>query len=388
MQKVRFMSFFSLCDLNELECAAHCLQLGLSEQTLAARYYKFGGTARYILTVDTNFYEHGVESLEDAYSTFFKTYEQLSDAFFTAKKHISTSADKLRLCHRLFYYVPCENYRKCQTILGSAEIVERFDFIILALKEKERNMLVRSLDVGFAGSIVGRIFESFVYERLSRGIKLDMRQLLSNDPMKTLIIPPNSYFRIKGENQSLAELFDTLLIPEDPNTESVDCAFLDNAENILYMFQITIRKTHPVSCDGLSKLVEVMQMAEAIVNEEIKPFLVFIVPEDIESNFLKQSIREVTFAIPDKFDRDKALEFGTIKGLRQLSIEKLIKAGARSLGDLREMFKAGKVQYKAVENFFKPRNVELIEKIRECNQLVASFKFPTEDNMEIDELKE
>ncbi len=79
--------------------------------------------------------DHGAE---DAY---FKTFKQLLDAFATARKH-----------HRLFpLYVRTEDFRKCQTVLGSSEIIERLDSLILTLKEKERNHL--------AESIVGRLFE-------------------------------------------------------------------------------------------------------------------------------------------------------------------------------------------------------------------------------------
>jgi hypothetical protein len=206
---------------------------------------------------------------------------------------------------------------------------------------------------------------------------------------KVLTIPSNSYFRIKDVNSPESEPFaDALLIPDDPNMESIDGAFLDGAEKILYMFQITIRKTHPVNCDGLVKLVEMMQMTEAITKGEIEPRLVFIVLEENEGSFSKQTIKDVSFVMSDKFVPETALEFGAIKGLRQASIDKLINSGVKTLGDLKELFETGKVKYKAVEQFFKPRNLDLIIKLREVNQLVTSLKFPADDKLEIGEVKE
>jgi hypothetical protein len=137
----------------EIEYANQCLQLEIDEKTLAERYHKFGGTARFTLTTDKDLYDFGVKSLENAYSSYFKTYEQLLDAFETAEGHLPKSADMVNLCHHLFHYVPIENYFKCRIILGSAEIIERFDTLILDLNVKERYQLVRSLDRRFAKRI-------------------------------------------------------------------------------------------------------------------------------------------------------------------------------------------------------------------------------------------
>jgi hypothetical protein len=384
--------YFPLWTFEELEYANHFLQLGIDDEDLAKRYYKFGGIARFTLTSNKNFYDQGVNSLQLAYDYYFRTYDDLMDAFKTARNHLSKSADVLRLCHRLFYYVPMENFRQCRTILGSSEIVKKFDTLILTLKAKERNQLVRSLDVGFAGSIVGRLFEVFVYERFIQGIQLNLRPLLGNEEMETnveekliLKIPSNSYFRIKSDNPPLSELFfNALLLPDDPNMESVDGAFVDDSGKILYMFQITLQKTHQVSGDGLVKLVEMLQKTEAVAKCELEPRLVFIVPEENEAEFSKQPVKEVSFVIPDKFNPTKALEFGAIKGLRQTSVDKLINEGAQTLGDLKGMFEAGKVKYKAVEQYFKPRNQDLIKRMRDVKQFVASIKFPDDNKVRMD----
>jgi hypothetical protein len=65
--------------------------------------------------------------------------------------------------------------------------MERFDTLISTLKRKERNQLVRSLDYRYAGSLVGRIFEAFVYERLIQGIELNMLHLIDKDDMQKII---------------------------------------------------------------------------------------------------------------------------------------------------------------------------------------------------------
>ncbi len=86
------------------------------------------------------------------------------------------------------------------------------------------------------------------------------------------------------------------------------------------------------------------------------------------------------FSIPDTFDSKLPLKYGVIEGLRQTCVDKLINAGAKTICDLKEMFEAGQVHYKAVAQFFKYRNPDLIKNIRKINQFVACLKFP--DNKE------
>jgi hypothetical protein len=379
--------YFPLWTFDELDCANERLQLGIDDTTLAQRYYKFGGTARFSLTKDLKLYTRGVVSLDKAFSTYFKSYEGLLDAFTIAKEHLATSAELLRLCHRLFYYVPSQDFESCRTILGSTEIIERFDTLISNLKTKERNQLVRSLEVGFAGSIVGRLFEVFVYEKLVQGIQLNMRPLLDKNAMETggneekevLKILTNSCFWI-SKNQP-PRVFNAVLIPDNPNMESVDGAYVDDVEKILYMFQITIRNAHEESGNGLIKLAEMVQKAEAVARGEFEPRLVFIVPEEIEANFSKQLIKEVSIGISENFDPLKPLEFGIIKDLQRRSVAKLIKEGAKTLGDLKVKFDAGLVQYKTLEDFFRPRNQDLIKKMSTVKQFVVGLEFP-DDNKE------
>jgi hypothetical protein len=94
-----------------------------------------------------------------------------------------------------------------------------------------------------------------------------------------LKIPPESYFRLHE------------LSPDDSNMESnIGGAFVDDLEKVLYIFKITTRNIHQMSYHDLVKLAENMQKTESIASGELEIRLVFIVPEENEASFSKQTI--------------------------------------------------------------------------------------------------
>jgi uncharacterized membrane-anchored protein YitT (DUF2179 family) len=111
MLKVTLMLYIFPCGLlASLNLPTYIFSWELLKKHYMRAFNKFGGSARFILTTDLKFFEREVVSLEKAFSIFFKSYEQLLEACEIAKENLASSPEMLRLCHRLFYYVPSEDF--------------------------------------------------------------------------------------------------------------------------------------------------------------------------------------------------------------------------------------------------------------------------------------
>jgi hypothetical protein len=56
-----------------------------------------------------------------------------------------------------------------------------------------------------------------------------------------------------------------------------------------------------------------------------------------------------------------------------------MKEGVDTLGDLKKKYECGQVESEPVEKFFKPRNPDFVEKIKNIKQFSVGVKFPDEE---------
>ena len=83
---------------------------------------------------------------------------------------------------------------------------------------------------------------------------------------------------------------DDYVKPEAKNFESVDSSYFDTNSNVLYMFQSTLNKCHPIKGNGLKTTLKLLNLLDDFNNGKIKVKFVFVIPKQISNLFKIQAI--------------------------------------------------------------------------------------------------
>jgi hypothetical protein len=241
------------------------------------RYYSlFGGSARYCLSVDTNFVAQGKVDLKQALSKI-KSLADVESCF-------DGSADLGDTVHRLMNYVTPNPQQ-----LFMADLVPTSVEVSIMMKEKldkdldhERVKLMHWLDgIGKTSTFSDWLFENFVHELLQKGGKFKRRRLAVNPeavPDLTLVEETGIYKRFKEKmafDQIFREIYHT---PRIANLQSVDSFCYFASLGILIMFQITRNVTHPVASEGIVTLLKKLELLEDVKKAKLLFSLCLLYP--------------------------------------------------------------------------------------------------------------
>jgi hypothetical protein len=227
----------------ELQEAIVELSLSIDDEELMKRYSLFGGSARYCLSVDTDFVAQGKVDLKQALSKI-KSLADVQSCF-------GGSSDLGGTVHRLMHCV-IPNPQQ----LFIADLVPASVEVSIMMKEKldkdldhERVKLMHWLDgSGKASTFSDWLFENFVHELFQKGGKFKRRRLAMNSeaaPDLTLAEQTGIYKRFK-EKMAFDQIFrSNYHTPDSANLQSVDsfCYFASLRTNIDYVSDH--EKRHP-----------------------------------------------------------------------------------------------------------------------------------------------
>jgi hypothetical protein len=90
--------YLPLWTLQELWEANELLELGLDREKIGERFLFFGGSARYCLTLDVDFYNRGVEEIRRKANSI--------ESFRDIKECLEKKADKADVSNQIFHYMP------------------------------------------------------------------------------------------------------------------------------------------------------------------------------------------------------------------------------------------------------------------------------------------
>ena len=262
--------YMPLWDLEELLAANDSLGLGLDLDQVSERYDTFGGVARYCLSKNPSFVYRAESELLDNLNEI--------DNFETIKKMLKFKSRKANVIHRIFHMVP--EYSADSSFaysfhfrFASEKAVHLFNRACIALDDMNRSTFVRWLKYDSqAKCLVGRLFEAFSIEKLSREYSSDVR------PLGTLS-PTHKSFTLRIE--------DGQFVKAPMGAESVDGLFQD--KNTVYFFQITTSLSHAVNANGLKFQLKVLGFNKENYRQ-LDLRLIFVVPESIAKNFKRQKI--------------------------------------------------------------------------------------------------
>eukprot|EP00978_Attheya_sp_CCMP212_P023970 scaffold74622_cov64-Attheya_sp.AAC.4 len=297
----------------ELQEAIVELSLCIDDEELMKRYSLFGGSARYCLSVDTDFVAQGKVDLKQALSKI-KSLADVETCF-------DGSADLGDTVHRLMHYV-IPNPQQ----LFMADLVPASVEVSIMMKEKldkdldhERVKLMHWLDgIGKASTFSGWRFENFVHELFQKGGKFKRRRLAMNPeaaPDLTLVEQTGIYKRFKEKmafDQIFREIYHT---PEIANLQSVDsfCYF--------------------ASLEGIVTLLKKLELLEDVKKCKVAVQLVFVVPLKIAAACPRQRVenKEVfDLTIEDL----RAKDCGAVPGIAKKTKLQLSKINIKNVGQL------------------------------------------------------
>jgi hypothetical protein len=300
----RYMPLWSEREIFE---AAEWLELRLEYELIQKLFSRFGGSVRYILTEDEGFRDEGIQNQEKAIASI--------KSFVDLEKFLDLQMDDKDVIHRVFYFVPKINRPdKYDMCLGSIYIAYAVEANLKNADNQERLKLFRWLQShGQSRSTAGWLFENYCHGILSSGINAVAKSLTAGANDLHLEMKAG-YHRI-FELESIEEVFRNMYSePDIPNLPAVDSYFIDDNNEMVYLFQMTISRDHSI---GFENLVYVVKKFE--LNKDGFSFaLVFVVPSNIEKDFPKQKITGA-----DSFDDLKDLPIEQIRGIGPKSAMKL-----------------------------------------------------------------
>jgi hypothetical protein len=243
--------------LQELWEANELLELGIDYWTIEERFLLFGGSARYCLTLDVDFYTNGVEEITRKANSI--------ESFREIKECLEKKADKADVSHQIFHYVSLISRngfpRFFDLVFCSVSIARIVDKSILDKSESKRNELVHWLKAtNKSATLLGWLFEGYANQTFNAGGTFVLKSL-DSDEQCTLDLKEGDYK------------------PAPTDTyESIDGYFFP------YIFQITRNYHHPVNAKGIENHCELFKVPNP---QALK--LVFVVPKGM-SDYKKQAI--------------------------------------------------------------------------------------------------
>ena len=300
--------------LQELWEANELLELGLDYRTIEERFLFFGGSARYCLTLDTKFYNRGVEEIIRKANSI--------QSFREIKECLEKKADKADVSHQIFHYVPLffEDV-PCffDLVFCSISIAKIVDESILDKSESKRNELVHWLKASKkCSTLLGWLFEGYATQILKTGGDFELLSLNSNNTYKLHLK--------EGDYQ-----------PAPTDTyESIDGYFTP------YIFQITRSYNHPVNAKGIRNHFELWN----IPAQELK--LIYVVPKGMR-DYKKQEI------IVQRTPQGMLSDISAINGIGRVGTKELYSRNIRTVQDLKNAIESSNNQESQRLLRFKPR---------------------------------
>lgn len=292
----------------------------IDDETLRKRFIKFGGVARYTLCSE-DVYSNGEEDLKNA----IKQTNSLNDLMGYLDLD---NVDPTGISHRLIYFVPENNRTSYKLDFGSVEIFVMIDERLKKVIRDDRLKLMWQLENNSKCSVFrGWLFEGEVHGVLSKGGNFSCRPLKSasskvNEQNVTLTINSECEIKPLKTRETLNEIFAKMYLkPDISNFASLDSCYFDDKESILWVFQSTLSRLHPMKTKSLLEILNVLGKLEAFKNDLISLRIVFVAPSRIEASYtLQQILTEAR--VPS---REELKDTFTIKGVgekRKSTLEK------------------------------------------------------------------
>jgi hypothetical protein len=273
--------FMPTWDCDELLAANKALELNIDEKELIKRFTLFGGSAKYCLSTDDTV----VLSAEKELDTILSGINDIDEV----ERYFTDSLDVKSVVHRLMHYIP-ENNTFFANLYPASPSISKMLYRQLKTTLKENQYLVSAFRNGNeqAGQMAQWLFTHDTHELLSNGGRFHM-QSLSDSSDFTLDINPTV-----GEYSQFIMDPDEVLrtnmnrMPDASNYPLVDSYML--SEKSIMLFQITIKRKHPVKSSGLIQCLQSLDQLNRVKANPLSAQLVFVVPKGLGYTFRSQDI--------------------------------------------------------------------------------------------------
>jgi hypothetical protein len=269
------------------EIVTYCEKMGYgySKGEIAERMKWIGGTVRYLDT-DTTELKANIpfHFSPDSFESFLlqKIEEWKAGSSSHRLVHIDVPFDKKKGRHQ---------FRKYNLVFASDTIQE---IVLNGMKKIELSRLGPMLSLCSGGytdrTVSGILFEHIAHRILERGGTFTCTSLEENesDKRSTMSItlgPTEHGARVFKEDGDILGMKDQYCVPHVPNFPAFDAAYYP------YLFQMTIRKEHPVTSmhKALQKVSSFPHLTSADFQTKVKKcFLIFVVPSEIANEWTKK----------------------------------------------------------------------------------------------------
>jgi hypothetical protein len=294
MVRIHATLYMPVWTLDELKEARTLLRMNFTDEQLAESYDLFGGVPR-VCFLDSR----SIERQEHEYNLLQGI--QKIESFAHLVQILGNKDDPEQIPHRLFQFLPFPDSIYKYFLCWKFEPISHQVYIaiskhLIARSFIERIEMLAKLDgISKASSFYGFLFEAHAHDILIKGDNFQIRSL-DDSISRELDIAPNSQIEFI-EKKSYADYADQFIqIPIASNFLSCDSWFVDVQKRIVVFFQVTSSYYHPVSYDGLEKVLLKLSAANQDIRnyEKILLFVVSDTQSEIMSiKFTKQKI-EVT----------------------------------------------------------------------------------------------
>jgi hypothetical protein len=268
------------------EIVTYCRKMGyrLSGEEIAEKMKWIGGTVRNLDTDTTKLkanipFQFSPDSFE---SILLQKIEWKAGSSSHRLVHIDVPFDKKKGRHQ---------FRKYNLVFASDTIQE---IVLNGMKKIELSRLGPMLSLCSGGytdrTVSGILFEHIAHRILERGGTFTCTSLEENesDKRSTMSItlgPTEHGARVFKEDGDILGMKDQYCVPHVPNFPAFDAAYYP------YLFQMTIRKEHPVTSmhKALQKVSSFPHLTSADFQTKVKKcFLIFVVPSEIANEWTKK----------------------------------------------------------------------------------------------------
>ena len=289
--------------LQELNDANNFLNLGLDYDQIEKRFILFGGSARYCLTLNPDFYLQGEKDLK------IKTDDIESFKYILCCLRNDVNLESVT--HSIFHYEPVLGVSNvpCFYDLNFCSVeIERIVEKRIKDKSRERRLeLVDWIKGNSKGStLLGWLFEGHVNEIFKDGGSYNARSLHQVDQDISINFNKGDFTSSPTENY-----------------ESIDGYIVIN--DMLYLIQSTLNYTHPVKALGIITNLKSLGFSKE------KTSLVFVVSKSMGRNYTKQNIEFI-----DDLEKDNQ-NVSCIKGIGSSRALELAKDGIFTVKDYYKM---------------------------------------------------
>ncbi|TMW69789.1 hypothetical protein Poli38472_001945 [Pythium oligandrum] len=341
------------------------LDLPLTDEVIEERYNIFGGEARFCFRLNKRLPDRVDDNDGRVVDCLAQSHvdELIGEikAYDTAEKlhHLLALNEHTYTSHRLLHFVPSKRCLKSAIELASPFVVEKLSERMLALMRNDRERMKDTFsDVPQAGALLGHIFNQDTHEAFRHARTVEARLLTRVGKLRPPVNMANVRFTIDASY--LVDVFDITDLspsalmhgpyhkPKTKKCESIDSFYMEkipsrdgqanrrvtkarvvewNATHRLLLFPITVSNTHDVNASEIIKILDKLELLEAVAEDLSRVALAFVVPRRLVGTYKGQNV--VTVEPPGGDD-----SVGLIKNIGPQRVAMLMSYGIRTVDDL------------------------------------------------------